>query len=103
MSDWFDTGPFVPEPLTKRQRWRLVKDIEKMLELLTHEERVAVELMGAEEWIDTLSKWDATRLIDTLKGAEVAEAVRDREAETARQAIDREPGAIRRRWFTRRR
>ena len=104
MADWFDPGPFVPEPLTERQREFLAVTLkyqpDRLLDLLTIEERVGVELMGAEEWLTILSKWDATQLISSLKDADVAEKVRDRPVKPVREATIREKAsAHRRKWW----
>lgn len=112
MKDWYDTGPYVPDPMTPKQREYLEITLrfqqDKVLDLLSDEERVAVELMGAEEWLGVLTKWGASDLISAIKRAETAERVRSRSARTARRAAKREaspahrkPAAVpvRRKWW----
>ena len=95
MTDWFDTGPYVPEPLTKRQHDYLKNVLQnqhdRLLELLSDEERVALELMGAEEWLTVLSKWSATELIGAIQDGAVAERARKRSVKTAREAAKKDP------------
>lgn len=113
MGDWFDTGPYVPEPLTEKQRGFLQTVLQhqqdKLLEMLSDEERVALELMGAEEWLTCLSKWYATELISSILRQENAAKTRRREAQKARKAAtkpaspsQRKPAAspVRRKWWS---
>lgn len=77
--DWYRTG-IDPEPqgLTERQRYRLLEQPQSVLEVLTPEERVNAELMGFERWVATLDRWQASKLIDVIKGGSVAAEVRRR-------------------------
>lgn len=104
MNDWWNTGPYVPEPLTERQH-EFLKIVlqyqqEKLLELVSDEERVAIELMGAEEWLTCLSKWNATELIGAIKRAEAAAKTRRRSAKTVRQAAKKDPSPAHRKPTT---
>jgi hypothetical protein len=95
MAYWYDTGPYVPEPLTEKQHGYLQLILqhqrEPLLELLSDEERVALELMGAEEWLTVLTKWSASELIGSIERAANAAKTRDRSAKTARQAAKKDP------------
>ncbi len=82
MADWFNTsGKLEPEPLTKKQRWALCRSGEALLDILTPEMRVNAEIMGFEEWIDSLDKSEASYYIRILKGEGVAAEVRRRSAD----------------------
>ena len=95
MTNWYDTGPYVPEELTEKQhgylRLILQHQQDQLLELLSDEERVALELMGAEEWLTVLTKWSASELIGSIERAANAAKVRDRSATTARKAATKTP------------
>lgn len=100
MSGWHSTGPYVPEPLTERQhdylQVLLQNQRDRLLDFLSDEERVALELMGAEEWLTVLTKWDATELIGSIERAVIAEKTRNRSARKARKAAKKEPSSARR-------
>lgn len=95
VTNWYDTGPYVPEELTEKQhgylRIILQHQQEQLLELLSDEERVALELMGAEEWLTVLTKWSASELIGSIERAANAAKVRDRSVKTVRKATTKTP------------
>lgn len=74
--DWFNSKPAAPEPISDKQKWLLLRSHDPVMDILEPHERVNVEIMGYKDWIDTLSKYEASKVIGILKGAAVAEEVR---------------------------
>jgi hypothetical protein len=77
--DWFrtDNTPKL-EPITDKQLFALGRNLEQLRDILTPEERVNMELMGPQEFLKGLDKWEASRIIGVLKGDSVAQEIRRR-------------------------
>lgn len=63
---------------SEKQIWLLKKMAEQVEDILTPEERTAVELMGYEEWLKDMDKWEASRLIGRVKQMNVMEEIHRR-------------------------
>lgn len=86
--DWFNSKPAAPDPISDKQMWLLLRSHDQVMDILEPQERVNVEIMDYAEWVKTLTKYEASKLIGILKGASVAEEVR-------RKATGEPP----RKWF----
>jgi len=78
MGDWFNSKPAEPDPITVRQRKALLGAAEQVLDILEPQERVNVQIIGYGDWLKTLTKYEASRIIGILKGNSVADDVRRR-------------------------
>jgi hypothetical protein len=78
--DWFNSNPAAPEPISDKQKWLLLRSHDQVMDILEPQERVNVEIMDYAEWIGTLTKYEASKLIGILKGASVADEVRRKAA-----------------------
>lgn len=87
--DWFRIGT-EPEfqPATDLQKKFLAKRGLEVMEILIPEERVNAELMGWDNWLNAVSKQEASHLIGIIKGGDVAAEVRRRST-----------GEPKRKWF----
>ncbi len=83
-----------PTDVTKLQRQFLVQNAEAVMEILTPEERTAAELMGFDDWLKVLDRWEASRLIERIKNESVARDVRRQSG-----GGPDEPDRKSRRWF----
>lgn len=73
---WFQTGYPEPERITEKQKALLGSFGARVFDILTPEERVCAELMDPGEWVDSLSKYEASRLITRVMNNKVVEDVR---------------------------
>jgi hypothetical protein len=76
--DWFNNTPAEPEVATVKQRALLVGAAEQVLDILEPQERVNVQIIGYGDWLRTLTKYEASRIIGVLKGNAVADDIRRR-------------------------
>lgn len=74
--DWFNSNPAAPEQISDKQKWLLLRSHDQVMEMLEPQERVNVEIMDYAEWVGTLSKYEASKIIGIIKGASVAEEIR---------------------------
>lgn len=93
-ASWFKTG--LPKdgmivPPTERQVFFLQRHMEDVLALLSPPLRVNAELMGFEEWIKIIDRYEASDFISAIKEGQVAQSVIERPVPMAKQ---NEP------WFT---
>lgn len=51
-----------------------------VMDVLTPEERTSVELMGFDQWLSELDKWEASALIRRIKDQNVVEEIRRQNA-----------------------
>lgn len=77
-NDWFKIGAPEPDGITPRQRHYLRSVQKQVMDVLTPEERFSVELMEFGEWLGTLGKWEASRIISIIKGTDIAREVKRR-------------------------
>ncbi len=77
-SDWFTVGLPVPDKITPNQTHYLRSQRAHMGDILSPEELCGMEMLGFEEWLADLGKWEASRYISILKGGSVAKEVRRR-------------------------
>jgi len=63
---WFQTGFQPPPEATPKQRWFIFKSWDKMCVYLLEEEKVAIEFMGQEDWLNCLDKERAGELISLM-------------------------------------
>lgn len=77
--DWYRIGT-EPEfqPASDLQKKFLARRPEDVREILLPEERVNAELMGWDNWLNAVSKQEASRIIGVLKGGDVASEIRRR-------------------------
>jgi len=80
-TSWFKTG--LPKdgmivPPTERQIFFLQRHMAQVLDLLSPPLRVNAELMGFEEWIQTIDRYEASDFISKIKEGAVAQSVIER-------------------------
>lgn len=70
--EWFKDGDVPNFKATWKQLGLLSSKLEEVHAVLTPEERINIELMGFEAWLDALEKHEATILIGRIKGTIIA-------------------------------
>jgi hypothetical protein len=84
---WYETGYPEPAPITKAQGYFLKARKNDIVQILTPGERVAMELMGYEDYVQTLSKYEASMLIGRIKGELIVGDIRRGEGEEAAKIL----------------
>lgn len=76
LGEWFTTGFPEDDPATEPQKHLLNRNLSIVLQLLSQEERFAVELQGVEDWLNRQTKSMASAHINRVMG--VKRGMRDK-------------------------
>ncbi len=77
--DWYWEGAPEFDPITEFQKRFLNDHKDAVMPLLAKTERVNVHIVGYEEWVSTLDKFEAMDLIGEIKDQTISKRVADRE------------------------
>jgi len=70
-TNWWATGWDEANRITDRQKNCLLRYFHYIIPLLTEEERLALEFMGQEAWVDAVGFQRAFSLIDLFKSSKI--------------------------------
>jgi len=77
--DWYYEGVPDFDPITELQKLFLNSHKDDVMPLLSPEERVNVHIVGYEEWISTLDKFESMDLIGEIKDQTISKRIANRE------------------------